>query len=40
MPGKKREYSLISRVYAIASIILIVINLLFFGAVFTGLWYF
>ncbi len=40
MPGRKKEYSLISRVYATGTLILVVITLLFFGAVFTGLWYF
>ena len=40
MPGKKKEYSLISRVYATASVVLVIFTLLFFGAVFTGLWYF
>jgi hypothetical protein len=40
MPGRKREDSIISRIYAIATIMLVVFTLLFFGAVFTGLWYF
>ena len=40
MQGRKREDSIISKIYVIGTILLVVFTLLFFGAVFTGLWYF
>jgi len=40
MPGRKKENSILSKVYSIATIMLVVFTLLFFGAVFTGLYYF
>jgi len=40
MPGREKEDSILSKVYSIATIMLVVFTLLFFGAVFTGLYYF